>query len=59
MEKDEDLQDMIWSTRSTYAQQWKMTWDVKNWDLKSIKACQTQKLTIVLNFREFKMIHGR
>jgi len=32
MEKDEDLQEMIRSTRFAYAQQWKMAWDVKNWD---------------------------
>ncbi len=30
MEKDEDLQEMIQSTRFAYARQWKMAWDVKN-----------------------------
>jgi hypothetical protein len=30
MEKDEDLQRMIRSTRCVYAQQLKTTWDVKN-----------------------------
>jgi hypothetical protein len=29
MEKDEDLQGMIWSTRCIYARQLKTTWDVK------------------------------
>ncbi len=29
MEKDEDLQEMIWSTCSTYAHKLKMAWDVK------------------------------
>jgi hypothetical protein len=32
MEKDEDLQKMIQSTRCVHAQQLKMAWDVKNWD---------------------------
>jgi hypothetical protein len=31
MEKDEDLQGMIRSTRCVYARQLKTTWDVKNW----------------------------
>ncbi len=30
MEKDEDLQKMIRSTRYVYARQLKMAWDVKN-----------------------------
>jgi hypothetical protein len=32
MEKDEDLQKIIQSTHFAYARQWKMAWDVKNWD---------------------------
>jgi len=32
MEKDEDLQGMIRSTRCVYAQQLKKAWDVKIWD---------------------------
>jgi hypothetical protein len=32
MEKDENLQEMIRSTRFAYAQRLKMAWDVKNWD---------------------------
>jgi hypothetical protein len=32
MEKDEDLQGMIRSTRCVYARQLKMAWDVKYWD---------------------------
>jgi DNA-binding transcriptional regulator GbsR (MarR family) len=58
MDKDEDLQEMIQSTFSTYARRLKMAWDVKNWDRKSTKASRTQKLTDVLNFHESKMIHG-
>jgi hypothetical protein len=52
MEKDEDLQEMIWFTRFTYAQWLKMAWDVKNWDQKSIKTSWTQKLTDVLDYHE-------
>jgi hypothetical protein len=33
--------------------------DVKNWDQESNKANRTKKLTNVLDFHEFKMIHGR
>ncbi len=36
-----------------------MAWDVKNWDLKSIKMNQTQKLTSILDFIDPKMIHGK
>ncbi len=36
-----------------------MAWDVKNWDLKSIKVNQTQELTFALDFHEFIMIHGK
>ncbi len=54
MVKDEDLQKMIQSTRSTYAQGLKMVWDVKNWDRKSIKVSWTQELTFVLDFYELK-----
>ncbi len=32
MEKDENLQEMIRSTRCVYARQLKMAWDVKNKD---------------------------
>jgi hypothetical protein len=59
MEKDEDFQKMIQSTHSVYAQQLNMAWDVKNWDRKSTKANWTQELRDVLDFHEFKMIHGR
>jgi hypothetical protein len=58
MENDEDLQEMIWSIRSVYAWRLKMEWDVKNWDRESIKASQTHELINVLDFHEFKMIHG-
>jgi hypothetical protein len=54
MVKDEDLQKMIRSTRSTYAQGLKMAWDVKNWDQESIKVSSTQELTFVLDFYELK-----
>jgi hypothetical protein len=56
MEKDEDLQEMIWSTCFVYARQLKMTWNVKNWDQESTKISQTQKLTYVLDFHESRMI---
>jgi hypothetical protein len=48
MEKDENLQEMIRTTRFTYAWWLKMAWDVKNWDRKSIKASWTEELTNVL-----------
>ncbi len=59
MEKDEDLQGMIQSTHCVYAQQLKMAWDVKNWDRESSKTSWTKQLVDVLDFHEFKMIHGR
>ncbi len=59
MEKDEDLQGMIQSTRFTYAWQLKMAWDVKNWDRESIKTNWTQKLTNILDFHECKIIQER
>jgi hypothetical protein len=59
MEKDEDLQEMIRSTRCVYAWWLKMGWDVKNWDQESSKANWTEQSTNVLDFHEFKMIHGR
>ncbi len=48
MEKDENLQGMIQSTRCVYARQLKMTWDVKNWDGESSKTNRTKKLANVL-----------
>jgi hypothetical protein len=36
-----------------------MAWDVKNCNRKSTKASRKQELTNVLDFHEFKMIHGR
>jgi len=42
MEKDEDLQGMIRSTRCLYARQLKTAWDVKYWDRKSNKTSRTQ-----------------
>jgi L-rhamnose isomerase len=59
MEKDEDLQEMIRSTRCVYAQQLRMTWDVKNWDRESSKASRTKLWIDILNFHESRMIHGR
>jgi thioredoxin-related protein len=58
MEKDEYLQKMIRSTHCVYARQLKMVWDVKNWDREFNKASQTEQLTDVLDFHEFRMIHG-
>ncbi len=59
IEKDEDLQKMIQSTRCVYARRLKMTWDVKNWDRESSKASQTKQLTDVLDFHLSIMIHGK
>ncbi len=59
MEKDEDLQGMIRSTRCVYARQLKTTWDVKNWDQESSKTSRTKQLADVLDFHESIMIHGR
>ncbi len=59
MEKDEDLQGMIRSTRCVYAWQLKTTWDVKNWDRESNKISRTKQLADVLDFHESRMIHGR
>jgi len=43
MEKDEDLQRMIRSTRCVYARQLKKAWDVKNWDRESSKTNRTKQ----------------
>ncbi len=59
MEKDEDLQGMIRSTRCVYARQLKTEWDVKNWDRESSKTSRTKQLVDVLDFHESRMIHGR
>jgi hypothetical protein len=59
MEKDEDLQRMIRSTRCVYARQLKTAWDVKNWDRESSKTSRTKQLADVLDFHESRMIHGR
>ncbi len=59
MEKDEDLQEMIPSTHCVYARRLKMAWHVKNWDRKSSKVSWIEQLTYVLDFHEFRMIHGR
>jgi hypothetical protein len=59
MEKDEDLQGMIRSTRCVYARQLKMAWDVKNWNRESNKTNRTKQLGDVLDFHESRMIHGR
>jgi hypothetical protein len=52
MEKDEDLQGMIRSTRCVYAPQLKTIWNVKYWDRKSNKISQTKQLADVLDFHE-------
>jgi hypothetical protein len=59
MEKDENLQGMIRSTRCVYARQLKTAWNVKNWDRESSKTSQTKQLADVLDFHESKMIHGK
>jgi hypothetical protein len=59
MEKDEDLQGMIRSTRYVYARQLKTAWDVKYWDRESNKTSRTKQLADVLDFHESRMIHGR
>jgi len=59
MEKDEDLQKMIQFTHYVYARQLKMACEVKNWDRKSNKTSWTKQFIDVLDFHEFKMIHGR
>jgi hypothetical protein len=50
---------MIWSTCCVYARQLKMALDVKNSDRESSKVSYTKKLTVVLDFHESRMIHGR
>jgi hypothetical protein len=59
MEKDDDLQGMIRSTRCAYARQLKTAWDVKNWEQECSKTSRTKKLLDVLDFHESRMIHGR
>jgi hypothetical protein len=50
MEKYEDLQGMIRSTRCVYARQLKTAWDVKIWDRESNKTSWTKQLANVLDF---------
>jgi hypothetical protein len=50
---------MIQSTHCVYAQQLKMAWYVKNWDRESNKASRIEQLPNVLDFHEFRLIHGR
>jgi hypothetical protein len=59
MEKDDDLQGLIRSTRCAYARQLKTAWDVKNWERESNKTSRTKQLSDVLDFHESRMIHGR
>ncbi len=59
MEKDEDLQGIIRSTRCAYAQQLKTAWDAKYWDRESNKTSRKKQLAAVLDFHESRMIHGR
>jgi hypothetical protein len=42
MEKDEDLQGMIRSTRCAYARPLKRAWDVKSWEQESSKTSRTK-----------------
>jgi hypothetical protein len=57
MEKDEDLQEIIRSTRCVYPRRSKMAWDVKHWDRKSNKVNWTKHLIDVLYFHESRMVH--
>jgi hypothetical protein len=59
MEKDEDLQGIIQSTRCAYARQLKTAWDAKYWDRKFNKTSRRKQLATVLDFHESRMIHGR
>ncbi len=59
MEKDEDLQGMIRSSRCVYARQLKTAWDVKNWDRESSKTSRTKQLANVLDFHESRMIRKK
>jgi hypothetical protein len=59
MEKDEDLQGIIRSTRCAYARQLKTAWDAKYWDRNSNKTSRKKQLATVLDFHESRMIHGR
>jgi hypothetical protein len=59
MEKDENLQGIIRSTRCAYARQLKTAWDAKYWDLESNKTSRRKQLATVLDFHESRMIHGR
>jgi hypothetical protein len=36
-----------------------MAWDVKTWDQEFNKTSWTKQLRVILDFHEFKMIHGR
>jgi hypothetical protein len=42
MEKDDDLQGIIRSTRCAYAGQLKTAWDAKNWERESSKTSRTK-----------------
>jgi hypothetical protein len=59
MEKDDDLQGMIRSTRCAYVRQLKTAWDVKSWERESSKTSRTKQLSNVLDFHVSRMIHGR
>jgi hypothetical protein len=50
MEKDEDLQGIIRSTRCAYARGLKTAWDAKYWDRESNKTSRTKQLATVLDF---------
>jgi len=59
IERNEDLQVEIWSTKFSYAKQVKLTWDRIYWEWESNKATQVQDMQAIMYYHDCDMAHGQ
>jgi hypothetical protein len=58
LEKDENLLEIIWASRVTYAKPLKVAWGVQNWTLESNKHNQAKEMDVISKYHDSEIIYG-
>jgi len=58
LEKDENLVEIISTSKVAYAKPLKVAWGIRNWILESNKCNQAKQMDAISKYHESEVIHG-
>jgi hypothetical protein len=58
LEKDDNLVEVIRTSKVAYAKPLKVAWGIQDWTSESNKHNQTKEMDAISKYHDFKIIHG-